>query len=72
MPLYDYTCPECGASFEAMRAIEKRAFAECPECGATSEREISGGKFMLRGYGWSGTSHGSTNGARDLARAKKF
>jgi putative FmdB family regulatory protein len=37
MPLYTYTCPECGEEFEAVSKFGQEE-APCPECGSTSKR----------------------------------
>jgi putative FmdB family regulatory protein len=37
MPLYTYTCPECGEEFESISKFGQEE-AVCPECGSTSKR----------------------------------
>jgi len=40
MPLYDFSCPACGARFEARVRYGERP--ECPECGGSkAERLLS-------------------------------
>jgi len=44
MPLFEYTCPGCGQSFEKLvrSSQTERDFAECPSCGNPySARQIS-------------------------------
>jgi putative FmdB family regulatory protein len=49
MPLYDYSCEQCG-SFEAKReAAEAGTPAACPECGAPSQRLWSVPKVAFNG-----------------------
>jgi putative FmdB family regulatory protein len=49
MPLYDYSCEQCG-SFEAKReAAEAGTPAACPECGAASDRVWSVPKVAFNG-----------------------
>ena len=55
MPLYDYTCNSCGTEWEEIRPIKERA-TYCG-CGSAVSPNMSGGKFILYGSGWSGTSH---------------
>ncbi|MBM3787486.1 MAG: zinc ribbon domain-containing protein [Acidobacteria bacterium] len=39
MPLYEYSCPECGAQFEQLKKmLEADAPARCPKCGFTDAR----------------------------------
>jgi putative FmdB family regulatory protein len=43
MPLYEYRCADCGATFEKLRGMsEKDAPLDCPTCGgAKSRRQLS-------------------------------
>lgn len=43
MPLFEYACPECGATFETLKfANELSEDTPCPECGAErTERLVS-------------------------------
>ncbi|ANN65501.1 zinc ribbon domain-containing protein [Bordetella bronchialis] len=42
MPLYDYSCAQCG-DFAAMRPMARwRDPAPCPECGAAAHRIVAG------------------------------
>ncbi|MCC6612877.1 MAG: zinc ribbon domain-containing protein [Anaerolineae bacterium] len=52
MPLFEYTCPGCGRTFEKLvrSAQTERDFAECPTCGNPySARQIS--VIAVRGTG---------------------
>ena len=58
MPLYEYCCSECGARFDALRAIaDADAPIACPKCGSGSTgRMISlfsaiGGDGVIAGAG---------------------
>ena len=36
MPIYEYTCQECGSHFEKfVRSITAQAEPKCPECGGS-------------------------------------
>ena len=43
MPIYEYTCQECGKKFEKlMRAMGDQSKAPCPSCGSKkTERAMS-------------------------------
>lgn len=43
MPIFDYKCCKCGASFEELlRAREDDSVVRCPKCGADEvERQVS-------------------------------
>lgn len=41
MPMYDYRCASCGASFEAIVRSSSDSAAPCPECAsADTERSV--------------------------------
>lgn len=42
MPIYEYTCPKCGDTFETMRPMSRSTDpAPCPKCKVESPRAIS-------------------------------
>ncbi len=60
MPIYEYTCTDCGAQFEKLvRSIAAVVEVCCPECGSSQVKK-----------GWSlfGMA-GSSGGLGDLASA---
>jgi putative FmdB family regulatory protein len=54
MPLYEFECRECGATFELMRSVNARPPRKCPECGATGSvsKRVSAPAFQFKGSGW--------------------
>lgn len=63
MPIYEYQCENCGATFEKIvRLSEKDNSVECPEChSALTDRKVSavascGGSFDTGGGSCSSTS----------------
>ena len=64
MPIYEYSCPSCGKTFEEfMRASDNAETASCPVCGAEAPRMLSNTSFILKGGGWFASSygHGTSN-----------
>lgn len=60
MPIYEYTCEECGAHFDKfVRSISAQVEAKCPTCGSTHVKK-----------GWSvfGTA-GTDTGSAGLSSA---
>ena len=53
MPLYDFRCPACQATFEQRVALATLGQpVACPQCGAaTSERLVSRPAVLVRGAG---------------------
>lgn len=41
MPIYQYLCPQCDESFEALRHVALRYVATCPTCSETGRLLIS-------------------------------
>ena len=42
MPIYEYSCPECGNQFELMRPFsDADEPAACPRCGAAGQKLMS-------------------------------
>ena len=53
MPTYEYACSSCSNQWEEIQKISEAALTECPKCHqATARRQISGGRFILKGGGW--------------------
>ena len=53
MPIYEYQCTSCEASFEIMQKIADGPPAKCPFCGHNEVRKlISKVGFQLKGTGW--------------------
>lgn len=51
MPLYKYTCSDCGTKTEKLASIS-REFIWCPKCGEAAKRVFcaDGGIFKIKGY----------------------
>ena len=64
MPIYEYSCPSCGKTFEEfMRSGDDAEKAPGPPCGAEAPRMLSNTSFILKGGGWFASSygHGTSN-----------
>jgi putative FmdB family regulatory protein len=52
MPIYEYTCPKCGDTFEMMRPMSRSTEpASCPTCNVDAPRAISRLARVSRGGG---------------------
>ncbi|HVS16789.1 MAG TPA: zinc ribbon domain-containing protein [Thermoanaerobaculia bacterium] len=69
MPLYEFECRECGATFELMRSVSSRPPRKCPECGAagTVSKRVSAPAFQFKGSGWYVTDY-AARGKGDKAK----
>ena len=53
MPIYEYSCQECGHSLEAIQKLADAPLTDCPGCGkAALKKQISAPAFRLSGGGW--------------------
>ncbi|MFN7951742.1 MAG: zinc ribbon domain-containing protein [bacterium] len=63
MPIYEYQCPACGATFEKQQSITAAPIKTCPECGGRKvQRLISSTSFVLKGSGWYVTDYARKDG----------
>ncbi len=51
MPLYEYSCPECGR-FELIRKFSDAPVAVCPTCGKAVQKLFSAPAIQFKGTGW--------------------
>ena len=52
MPLYEYRCKSCGATFEVRQKFSDAPLSIHPECGGEAERLISVPALQFKGTGW--------------------
>jgi putative FmdB family regulatory protein len=53
MPIYEYSCTDCGHELEIMQKMNDLPLAQCPACGQNTLRKlISASAFHLKGTGW--------------------
>ncbi len=60
MPIYEYSCLECGHEFEKLQQVSDSPVRKCPSCGLLKARRmISRTSFVLKGDGWYVTDYPS-------------
>ena len=53
MPIYEYSCEECGHKLEKLQKLSDSPLTECPSCHQSSLKKlVSAGGFILPGSGW--------------------
>jgi len=53
MPIYEYSCDQCGHTLEVIQKINDAPLTRCPQCEAEALRKlISSAGFRLKGGGW--------------------
>ncbi len=70
MPIYEYQCASCEASFELMQKIVDGPPEKCPFCGHKEVRKlISKVGFQLKGTGWYETDFKNKNNSEKSENA---
>lgn len=60
MPMYDYRCPQCQATYEQLVSFSKADAVPCPQCGHQyGQRRIS--KVAIRTSGAGGNGGNNSN-----------
>lgn len=52
MPIYEYRCQRCGASFEILQKVNDSPLKKCIKCGGHLEKVISPPALQFKGHGW--------------------
>lgn len=53
MPIYEFSCGDCGHDFESLQRLNDPLPDACPACGKPNvEKKISAAGFRLKGGGW--------------------
>jgi putative FmdB family regulatory protein len=52
MPIYEYSCQNCGRRLEVMQKMSDKPLTRCPECKGRLEKLFSQTSFQLKGSGW--------------------
>jgi putative FmdB family regulatory protein len=70
MPLYEYNCEACGATFELIRKFSDPPADSCPKCGQGPVRKlVSSPAFHLKGSGWYATDYAKKSGEPAASKA---
>jgi putative FmdB family regulatory protein len=63
MPIYEYSCPDCGHDFEVIQKFSDDPIKDCPTCKAANvKKRISMTSFVLKGGGWYKDHYGLKSG----------
>jgi putative FmdB family regulatory protein len=62
MPIYEYSCSQCGKLHDVLQKISDPPPTACEACGAqdTLSRVVSRTSFVLKGGGWYADLYGSS------------
>lgn len=74
MPLYEYTCHQCGKTFEVRQKFADEPLTTHDECGGPVERLLSPPALQFKGSGWYVTDYarnGNHSGGSDTKPKSK-
>jgi len=57
MPTYEYTCRDCGHTFEIVQSMWDEALTMCPECGGSLRKVFAPPAISFKGSGFYATDH---------------
>ncbi len=71
MPIYEFSCQDCGHEFEIIQSFSDNRTPSCPNClGVHVQRRLSSPAIHFKGSGWyitdsKGSSKDSSTGAKN-------
>ena len=68
MPLYQYNCPKCNATFEAKQSFTDGSMASCPKCKSEARRLFLPVPIIFKGSGFYVTDSKKPSEAQSLAK----
>jgi putative FmdB family regulatory protein len=70
VPTYEYTCRDCGHTFEIVQSMTDDPLTMCPECGGSLRKVFAPPAISFKGSGFYATDHGKKSKKPDGDRAK--
>jgi putative FmdB family regulatory protein len=64
VPIYEYQCDDCGASFEAFQKMSDDPHVECDKCGGPLRKVLHPVAIHFKGSGFYTTDYGKGSGKR--------
>jgi putative FmdB family regulatory protein len=58
MPTYEYTCRDCGHTFDIVQSMWDESLTMCPECGGSLRKVFAPPAISFKGSGFYTTDHG--------------
>ncbi len=68
MPIYEYRCDDCGASFEVLQRMSDDPLETCEECGGRLRKVLHPVAIHFKGSGFYTTDYGKGSGRRPGSR----
>jgi putative FmdB family regulatory protein len=71
MPTYEYTCRDCGHTFDIVQSMWDDALTMCPECGGSLRKVFAPPAISFKGSGFYATDHGKKAKPSDGEKGEK-
>jgi putative FmdB family regulatory protein len=68
VPIYEYQCDDCGASFEVMQRMSDDPLVKCEKCGGPLRKVLHPVAIHFKGSGFYTTDYGKGSGRRTGGR----
>ena len=68
MPIYEYRCEDCGATFEAFQKMSDDPLVECEKCGGPLRKVLHPVAIHFKGSGFYTTDYGKGSGRRTAGK----
>jgi putative FmdB family regulatory protein len=68
VPIYEYRCDDCGASFEVLQRMSDDPLETCEECGGRLRKVLHPVAIHFKGSGFYTTDYGKGSGRRPASR----
>jgi putative FmdB family regulatory protein len=65
MPTYEYTCRDCGHTFDIVQKMTEDNLTICPRCGGRLRKVFGAPAIAFKGSGFYATDHGKGSKGRD-------
>lgn len=69
MPTYEYTCRDCGHTFDIVQSMWDESLTMCPECGGSLRKVFAPPAISFKGSGFYATDHGKKSKASAESRS---
>jgi putative FmdB family regulatory protein len=70
MPLYEYECRKCGATFEVIQKFSDEPLKKHPSCGGRVDRLRSAPGLQFKGSGWYITDYARAGGGKESPKSE--
>ncbi len=70
MPTYEYTCKNCGHTFDVVQSMNDEPLTVCPVCGGELRKVFAPPAIAFKGSGFYATDHGKSKKADEKPAEK--